>query len=201
MPIHHAVLALLAESPSYGYELKSKLERAVGPQFGNLNIGHLYQVLERLERDRLVTRRVVEQTAKPDKAVYRLTKEGRSELMDWVATPYVRTSGYRDDFFLKLVAAARLGAEHLDRLLDVQRRAYLKELAALGEARARAPDDAIVRLLIEAATLHTRADLSVVEAAEGLRDAMGRSAEAGADERLATGASDFNRRGRPASSS
>jgi DNA-binding PadR family transcriptional regulator len=54
LSIHHAVLGLLADGPSYGYELKANFERAIGPQWGELNIGHLYQVLERLERDGLV---------------------------------------------------------------------------------------------------------------------------------------------------
>src|SRR6266508_2428323 len=71
MPIHHAVLGLLAEGPSYGYELKGSFEEAIGPQWGELNIGHLYQVLDRLMRDGFVTKRVVAQTDRPDRMVYR----------------------------------------------------------------------------------------------------------------------------------
>ena len=51
MPLQHAVLSLLVDGPSYGYELKGAFERSVGPQWGALNIGHLYQVLDRLSRD------------------------------------------------------------------------------------------------------------------------------------------------------
>ena len=54
MPLHHAVLALLAAKPAHGYELKGSFEQAVGDQWGGLNIGHLYQVLDRLARDRLI---------------------------------------------------------------------------------------------------------------------------------------------------
>ena len=53
MPLHHAVLALLAEKPAHGYELKSSFEQAVGDQWGGLNIGH-YQILDRLSRDGLI---------------------------------------------------------------------------------------------------------------------------------------------------
>src|SRR5659263_63636 len=42
VPVHHAVLALLAAGPSHGYELKQQFEDAVGPQWGSPNIGHLY---------------------------------------------------------------------------------------------------------------------------------------------------------------
>ena len=54
MPIHHALLSLLDRGESYGYELRAELERSVGPQWGQLNIGHVYQLLERLKRDRLI---------------------------------------------------------------------------------------------------------------------------------------------------
>src|SRR5918912_3989728 len=117
MPIQHAVLALLERGESYGYELRAEFKECVGPQWGDLNIGHLYQVLDRLVRDGLVTRREVEQSARPDKYVYRLTKRGREELHRWLETPFVRQGGYRDDFFLKLFAASRLGEKQLRTVL------------------------------------------------------------------------------------
>lgn len=168
MPIQHAVLALLADRPSHGYELKSSFEDSVGPQWGELNIGHLYQVLDRLVRDGLVRRRRVPQSDRPDKAVYRLTDDGRAELERWLRAPFVRQSGYRDDFFLKLLAATRLGRDALETVVRVQREAYLAELAALGRLRASHQDDPLVRLLIEAAVMHTEANLRVVELAEAL---------------------------------
>lgn len=165
MPIHHAVLSLLADGASYGYKLKSRFEDSVGPQWGQLNIGHLYQVLDRLERDRLVTKRVVPQEDRPDRVVYRLTKSGREELDRWLETPFVRPA-YRDDLFLKLLAASRLGRRRLEALVRLQREAYLGELKALGELRRRHRDEPLVALLIEAAVLHTKADLRLVELAE-----------------------------------
>jgi DNA-binding PadR family transcriptional regulator len=169
MPIQHAVLALLADGPGYGYELKAEFEESVGPQWGELNIGHLYQVLDRLIRDGLVTRRSVRQSVRPDKIVYRLTKAGEAELDRWLATPFVRQGGYRDDFFLKLFAAARVGPDRLRQVVRVQREAYLGELAALSELRARHRGEPLVQLLIEAATLHTEANLRVAELADKKR--------------------------------
>jgi DNA-binding PadR family transcriptional regulator len=166
MPIHHAILGLLSEGPSYGYQLKTNFEEAVGPQWGELNIGHLYQVLDRLIRDRLVTRREVAQTDRPDKVVYRLTKAGHVELDRWLHTPFVRTGGYRDDFFLKLMVASRLGKERLDEVLRTQREAYLAELAVLGELRTKYHGQALISLLLEAASLHTEVNLKIAERAE-----------------------------------
>lgn len=166
MPIQHAVLALLADGPGHGYELRSEFQESVGPQWGELNIGHLYQVLDRLVRDGLVTKASVAQADRPDKIVYKLTRDGRRELDRWLRTPFVRQGGYRDDFFLKLFAAARLGRDELDTVLRVQREAYLSELASLGQLRTGHRDQPVVALLIEAAVLHTEANLRVLELAE-----------------------------------
>jgi DNA-binding PadR family transcriptional regulator len=190
MPISHAVLGLLAKGPSYGYELKTSFEEAIGPQWGELNIGHLYQVLERLMRDRLVSRREVPQADRPDKLVYRLTKAGRLELERWLETPFIRRSGYRDDFFLKLFVGARLGEPRLIELLRSQRRAYLDELAGLGDLEATHGNQPLVRLLIDAAKLHTEANLKLVDLAEEKASTLAEAYEHGlevdsADEGLA----------------
>jgi DNA-binding PadR family transcriptional regulator len=188
MPMHHAVLALLADGESHGYEIKASFEDAVGPQWGELNIGHVYQLLDRCVRDRLVTRRHVSQATRPDKTVYRLTAAGERELERWLEAPFVRQSGYRDDFFLKLLAASRLGNERLTRVLAVQREAYLGELASLAELKVQQRDKPLVRLLIEAAVRHTEANLRMVEDAEAARSELIAAGEAdapAADDELA----------------
>lgn len=171
MPVHHAVLALLADGPSYGYELRARFEESVGPQWGQWNIGHLYQVLDRLERERLVTKRVAPQQDRPDRVVYRLTKAGRDEIEKWLTTPFVRRA-YRDDLFLKLFAASLLGRDELETVVRVQREAYMAELGALAKLRRRHRGETLVSLLIEAAIRHTKADLRVVELAEASIDEL-----------------------------
>jgi DNA-binding PadR family transcriptional regulator len=166
MPLHHAVLALLADKPAHGYELKSSFEEAVGEQWGGLNIGHLYQILDRLHRDGLIDSERQPQAVKPDRVVHRLTPAGRAELDRWLGEPSARLRGYRDDFFLKLMAAVQAGDQQtLDGVLRRQRAHLLRELRSLADARAQAQSE-VVALLITAAELHIRADLGVVDAAE-----------------------------------
>src|ERR1700691_3060850 len=166
MPLHHAVLALLAGKQAHGYELKSSFEQAVGDQWGGLNIGHLYQILDRLSRDELVESERQPQPIKPDRVVHHLTPAGRGELDRWLSEPSARLRGYRDDFFLKLMAAAQAGdAQTLEGVLRRQRAHLLRELHALSEASSQ-PQSPVVGLLITAAELHIRADLGVVDAAE-----------------------------------
>jgi len=166
MPLHHAVLALLAAKPAHGYELKTSFEQAVGDQWGGLNIGHLYQILDRLSRDGLIDSERQPQQVKPDRVVHRLTPAGRAELDRWLAEPAIPARGYRDDFFLKVMAAARSGdPATLTAVLGRQRAHLLRQLHALADARA-ATSAAVDSLLITAAELHVRADLGVVDAAE-----------------------------------
>ena len=137
MPLQHAVLALLAAQPAHGYELRNRFQEAVGDQWGGLNIGQLYQVLDRLSRDGLISSERQPQPVKPDRMMHRLTPAGRAELDRWLGEPSVRQRGYRDDFFLKVMAAARLGdPDTLTQILRRQRSHLLRELRALTEAAA-----------------------------------------------------------------
>jgi DNA-binding PadR family transcriptional regulator len=167
MPLHHAVLALLASKPAHGYELKGSFEQAVGEQWGGLNIGHLYQILDRLARDGLIESERQPQPVKPDRVVHHLTPAGRAELDRWLGEPSVHVRGYRDDFFLKVMAAVQAGEpDTLSGVLSRQRVHLLKQLRSLTEARALGAPPTVVSLLITAAELHVRADLGVVDAAE-----------------------------------
>ena len=167
MPLQHAVLALLADRPAHGYELKASFEQAVGDQWGGLNIGHLYQILDRLSRDGLIESQRQPQQLKPDRLVHRLTPAGRAELGRWLAEPAVPARGYRDDFFLKVMAAVRSADPAvLPAVLSGQRAHLLRQLHALAGARAATSTTAVESLLITAAELHIRADLGVVNAAE-----------------------------------
>lgn len=179
MPLHHAVLALLAKGPDHGYELKARFEEAIGPQWGGLNIGHLYQILDRLVRDGYVTRSHVTQADRPDKTRYTLTPAGRDELLGWATGAWVRTGGFRDELFLKLFGASSLGPEALDTLVTAQRQTYVSELAGLTRLRRSHAADPLVSLLIDAAIAHTKADLELVDtAAQRLAPLAERSAGA-----------------------
>jgi DNA-binding PadR family transcriptional regulator len=166
VPIQHAVLALLSAGPSHGYQLKGDFEATVGPQWGPLNIGHLYQILERLSRDCLVSSERHAQSVKPDRVVYSITDAGQAELARWLSEASPRHSGFRDDFFLKVTAAARSGSSDVVRqVLGAQRAHLLRELRNLDGLR-RAAADPVVGLLLSAAARHVEADLAFIEDTE-----------------------------------
>jgi DNA-binding PadR family transcriptional regulator len=187
MPLHHALLSLLADGESYGYELKSAFERSVGPQWGALNIGHLYQVLDRLKRERLVAVvRAEPQPRRPDRVIYGITPAGRDELRRWLSSPSPPAAGYRGDLYLKLVAAARAGRAELGAVVRRERQVLLGELHAL---RSLASDgDPLARLLNEGAALQVEARLRLLELAES--DAATLAAAARAERSDATAQAD-----------
>ncbi|SFF17100.1 DNA-binding transcriptional regulator, PadR family [Actinacidiphila alni] len=180
MPLHHAVLALLTEGPNHGYELKGSFEQAIGPQWGGLNIGHLYQILDRLVRDGYVTRSQIQQSDRPDKTRYTLTEAGAAEVRQWATTAWVRSGGFRDELFLKLFGATALGPAALAELVADQRQTYLSELAGLTRQRRAHTGDPLVALLIDAAIAHTKADLELIESAERRLAPQARAPQAGA---------------------
>src|ERR1700755_2348530 len=151
MPLHHAVLALLVDGPSHGYELKGRFEVAIGPQWGGLNVGHLYQILYRMVRDGFDPRSHVPQSAGPYKTRYTLSAAGLEELRTWATSAWVRTSGFRDELFLKLFGAARLGPQTLAAFVAIQRETYVSELGGLTRQRREHAKDPVVSLLIDAA--------------------------------------------------
>ncbi len=156
-------LALLADGPRHGYELKQELEHRFGAALAPLNGGQVYTTLQRLERDGLVHGADVPGDSR-QKRSYTLTEAGREELEAWVAAPAAATR-QRDEFFLKLVLAGMSGIADPRTIVERQRREYLIALRALGEREAPGAD-AVASLLVEGAALHLEADLRWLDLCE-----------------------------------
>lgn len=180
MPLAHAVLGLLGDGPAHGYALKASFDAAVGPEWGSLNIGHLYQVLDRLRRDGLVESRVVPQLSRPDRTVYEITEPGRVELARWLETPTPRQSGHRDDQVLKVMAAARAGADAVRDITRLQRSYLYGELRTVRALRSEHAADPLLRILLDSAAVHIEADLRLADRVEDDADDLAASLAAAA---------------------
>ena len=144
MSIRHAILGLLADGPLHGYGLKAAYQRELVPG-AELNIGQVYQALDKLEPEGHVTVEVVQQSERPDRKVYTLTERGRRELEAWLRAPSERGLELRNESFLKLMLAWRLSrrpgagvAADPAAVLAGERRVCLAQLHELTGARARA---------------------------------------------------------------
>ena len=76
-----AVLLLLSEEPSYGYQLVKGL-RAF--RFGDVDRPAVYRALAQLEKDRLVQSWSAESKAGQARRVYGLTEDGERALRTWM---------------------------------------------------------------------------------------------------------------------
>ena len=161
--MRHAVLALLADEPAHGYEIKRALEERFGTVIAPLNAGQVYTTLQRLQRDELVADDAVAQSGRPDKRVYRLTEAGRRALEEWLGAPSAPTR-LRDDFFMKLVLAHSMGLADPAGLIERQRAAYLRSLGDLERVLGHA--DGTTALVVEGAALHLEADLKWLDRCE-----------------------------------
>ena len=74
------LLAIIAEEPSYGYEMARKLERRGLSLVGD---GSIYPLLSRLQRQDLVEAYTVESAGGPPRKYYRLAEAGRRRLEEW----------------------------------------------------------------------------------------------------------------------
>jgi DNA-binding PadR family transcriptional regulator len=124
MSIRQGLLALLADGPRHGYQLRQEFEARTGTTWP-LNIGQVYTTLGRLERDGLVA---VTGDGDESHKVYAITAAGRRELTAWFATPVRREARPRDELAIKLAMAASLPAIDVAAVIQAQRSDTLRAL-------------------------------------------------------------------------
>jgi DNA-binding PadR family transcriptional regulator len=158
------VLAMLAKEPSQGYQLRARLDRALGPLGEAMNDGQIYVTLGRLEKVGLITRRIAGAPS-ADRKVYELTPAGQERVTEWLS----EVSWPKPDlaeFHLKLIAAAQAGLADPIGIVDMQRRELLRRLREVERAAMAEPDHSDAGLLLEGIALRLQADLRWLEACE-----------------------------------
>jgi DNA-binding PadR family transcriptional regulator len=163
----HVILALLESGPSHGWEMKSRIEAALGPEYGGLNKGYIYEVIHKMERERTISSHVEPQEGmRPDRSVHEITDLGREQLSDWLDEPVRRSAGFRDEFVQKVLAASLRGDDEVRHFCRLQRQTLLTESRTLQALHRERADDSGAAFTIEVAILRTNAELECVEAAE-----------------------------------
>ena len=173
MSVRYGLLALLAEAPSHGYQLKSAFERRTGNQW-LLNIGQVYTTIQRLEQKGLVET-VAATGPDDDRRDYRITDAGRSELETWFANPVVLEEPTRDELTIKVLLATAAGSVDLTALLQRQRRASIEQLQAYTQRKAAAdPErDVAFLILLDALIFRTEAEVRWLDACDARLRALG----------------------------
>ena len=131
MSVRQSLLAILDQGPCYGYQLKHEYDRRTGAT-SSLNVGQIYNTLERLERDGLVRRGEADERGH---VYWQITEDGSLEVARWLASPVVRSSTTRDELAVKLAVAATLPGTDVAAVIRAQRVESLAQLHALQRTR------------------------------------------------------------------
>ena len=130
MSVRQSLLAILAQGACYGYQLRAELERRSGSDW-SVNVGQIYNTLDRLERDGLVVKGAVDPQGH---VYYAATEAGVASASGWLLRPLPTASGARDEIATKIALAATLPGVDAEAAARAERDAAADRLARAREA-------------------------------------------------------------------
>jgi len=174
MSIRHSLLAILAQGPCYGYQLRTEFDRRTGSTWP-VNVGQIYNTLDRLVRDGLVTKGLGnpddDDASSAQHAYYAITDAGQHESQQWFLSPVERYSVSRDELALKVAIAITLPGVDANNIIEHQRQAtreVLNTLALSAQQRPEATDagDFAQNLVADSMQEHAHAELRWLDQVE-----------------------------------
>lgn len=159
MSVSYALLGLLEQHPSHGYELKREYDEYFGRD-KPLLYGQVYSTLARLVRDGRILESGSAPGEGPERKLYAITDQGEEDFSTWLANPVVPEAHLQTILGMKMVLALLLNRP-ADAYLDAQRHAHLERMRELTAQRRTAP--LIDALLIDHALFHLEADLRWID--------------------------------------
>ncbi|SFR99476.1 DNA-binding transcriptional regulator, PadR family [Microbacterium sp. cf046] len=166
MTVRQSLLAILGQGPCYGYQLRAEFDRRTGSTWP-LNVGQIYNTLDRLERDGLIAK---SETDAQGHVYYEITDAGSLEVAAWLAAPVDRGTAARDELAIKLSVAATLPGVDVAEVIGTQRAVSLAHREALSEAAAAVhvdgPESLARALVVDAMLVHAEAELRWLDRTE-----------------------------------
>ncbi|MBH0009193.1 PadR family transcriptional regulator [Salinibacterium sp. UTAS2018] len=166
MSVRHSLLSILVQGPCYGYQLRTEFDQRTGSTWP-LNVGQIYNTLDRLVRDDLVVKTGAPTALAADSSqqtYYTITDAGRHEAQQWLATPIDSYATSRDELAVKLAIAVTLPGVDAHAVIAHQRRATrgaIDELSLTAEVRdeARNARQFAEQLVTDSLRAHAEAEL------------------------------------------
>lgn len=205
MSVRLSLLAILDQGPCYGYQLRSEFDRRTGSTWP-LNVGQIYNTLDRLERDGLVVKADPAELGLADSGqtdtgqiYYSITPAGRAEVAGWLGSPVERSAATRDELAIKLAIAVTLPGVDIAEVIQVQRTATLKMLQELTRTKNASGDpesseDLAWLLVVDSMIFQAEAEVRWLDHSEAR---LTRASAAGQAAPLAL-STEIPKRGRPA---
>lgn len=187
MSVKQGLLALLAEGPGYGAQLKASFEQRTGSTWP-VNVGQIYTTLDRLQRDGLVR---AEEPDDEGRIRYLLTPAGQAEVARWWQTPVDREITPREELVIKLALAITSPEVDSAAVAQAQRAATMHRLQQLTRLKQSidAGDDLAWLMVVEHQLFATEAEIRWLDQVEASIARHGQpgpiSAEVSAEDLLA----------------
>jgi DNA-binding PadR family transcriptional regulator len=128
MSVRLSLLAILNQGPCYGYQLRTEFDRRTGSSWP-VNVGQIYNTLDRLERDKLIRKSEVD--TEQQNTHFEITDAGRTEVENWLGSPVARSTATRDELAIKLAIAVTLPGIDIAKVIQIQRTATIETLQEL----------------------------------------------------------------------
>lgn len=135
-PVVTAVLALVIERPSYGYELSQRFEERFGTLYP-VSRARIYQVLDQLLRQGLVEQMPAipaRSSQRQPRPHYRATGVGARAHREWLAAA-IQADPRREELLRRLLATSARDARTMLQIVDLYERACLDDMARSPAAR------------------------------------------------------------------
>ena len=120
MSLKYAILGFLSFKSLSGYDLKKAFDRSVR-HFWPANQSQIYRTLSQMTDEGLVEKEVIERDERLDMKIYSITKTGRAELHEWLATP-LPEKDTREPFLVQIFFGGKLSDAELLNLLQHEKK-------------------------------------------------------------------------------
>ena len=162
----YAILGLISFGEMSGYDVKRFADRSIGYFFWSPASSQIYAELRRLRSLGYVREREVQQERRPDKRLYRITRDGEQALQTWLKRPDIAPDMSKSPFLLKLFFGRLTPVETLIPQLEERRRQAQESLAQFEETErhiADREDNFFPYLTLKCGIAHARANLQWAE--------------------------------------
>lgn len=126
MSLKHALLGFLNYEGMTGYELKQHFDQSV-QHFWNANLSQIYPALSQMEKEGLLVMELEYQDNRPNRKVYKITENGRRELVRWLEEP-MDLQPVREPFLIKIFFGVNLEREKILALLEHQKELHREQM-------------------------------------------------------------------------
>lgn len=134
MALRESILGLLMKEAMSGYEIKTFYRDTI-KNFWEVSDGQLYPTLKKMNRDGLITKRVITQQDSPNKHLYTITEKGKEVFREWIKTPVRKTQELKEPFALKVFFFDYLKKDEILKHLDTQIEVTLRALEEVRSLR------------------------------------------------------------------